>query len=223
MIGYADQSHMKDLLLIVFQRMNQLYPYQPFQDEVRNIMVTKVVAIFQKWPSFVATMKESITSTMSTSLLSNQVSHAELSLALCWVVGEYASPTINPIITNEIIADYHEVSSCFFSRFLFIFPITFSSFLVLSFLLSSSLFFLLFFCLTHQLGTRALCIRKNDKCKISEKRTHRHPIPAANTCPSLSFITLYETPFIHSYSLLQTLGSRYFYNASHVNCHVLFG
>eukprot|EP00026_Physarum_polycephalum_P015439 Phypoly_transcript_16120.p1 GENE.Phypoly_transcript_16120~~Phypoly_transcript_16120.p1 ORF type:complete len:285 (+),score=15.57 Phypoly_transcript_16120:47-856(+) len=99
---------MKDLLLIVFQRMNQLYPYQPFQDEVRNVMVTKVVAIFQKWPSFIASMKESITSTMSTSLLSNQISHAELSLALCWVVGEYASPTINPIITNEIIADYHE-------------------------------------------------------------------------------------------------------------------
>lgn len=71
-ISYAEETQVKDLLPIIFQRMNQvcallsqliflnavqLYPYQPFRDSVRHVMITKIVAIFQKWPSFVSSMK----------------------------------------------------------------------------------------------------------------------------------------------------------------------
>jgi hypothetical protein len=54
-----------------------------------------------------------IITAISESILTQTVSHSELALALCWVVGEYTSVVVNPSITANVISDYHEALELF--------------------------------------------------------------------------------------------------------------
>lgn len=56
-IACGEEDHLKELVPIIFQRMDQLFPLETFQKEVRKVMEVKLLAIFQRFPSFVVTLK----------------------------------------------------------------------------------------------------------------------------------------------------------------------
>jgi hypothetical protein len=60
MLTYADEDHMKELVNVLFQRISQLFPDEKYQKEIRKIMHLKLLAIFEKFPHFVVTLKVKI-------------------------------------------------------------------------------------------------------------------------------------------------------------------
>ncbi len=115
--------------LILF---SQLFPYDEFQQQTRKQMVTKVMAIFHKYPSFVVTFKVICKTALLFSLCSfpyllfvlqelildvirdgTHPNRKELIITLCWIVGEYTSSSITPFCTPKVITEYHEALETF--------------------------------------------------------------------------------------------------------------
>lgn len=109
-IQHGLSSHLHELLPVLFERVDQLFPYKDFQKEARKAMVIKVMAIFHKYPSFVVTFKDAIIEIMRDGTHPNR---KELILTLCWLVGEYASSSVSHLCTPRIVAEYHEVLETF--------------------------------------------------------------------------------------------------------------
>ena len=89
---------------MIFQRLDQLYPLPSYQQSVNKILVDKVLAIFHMYPSFIVSKKALIIETLTSSI----PGRAELIIALCWIIGEYANTNLVSSCTDPIIKEYHE-------------------------------------------------------------------------------------------------------------------
>jgi hypothetical protein len=47
----------QELLPLMFQRLDQLFPHPEYQQQVRKIIEQKTIALFYKFPSFIITFK----------------------------------------------------------------------------------------------------------------------------------------------------------------------
>eukprot|EP01125_Pyxidicula_operculata_P018637 TRINITY_DN6633_c0_g1_i1.p1 TRINITY_DN6633_c0_g1~~TRINITY_DN6633_c0_g1_i1.p1 ORF type:complete len:681 (-),score=91.62 TRINITY_DN6633_c0_g1_i1:599-2377(-) len=56
-IAYADERFVFQLVPVIFQRLEQLFPLPDFQQNVRSVMISKILAIFEKYPWFVVELK----------------------------------------------------------------------------------------------------------------------------------------------------------------------
>lgn len=108
-ISCAFEDQVREFLPIVFQRVSQLFPLESFQKSVQKVIEEKTLAIFHKFPSFVVSLKELLITLIGDS---RNIARHELILCVCWIVGEYTSPSIVDV-SPEIINDYHETLELF--------------------------------------------------------------------------------------------------------------
>lgn len=57
MITFGGDDNLQILLPVLFQRMDQLFPFEQFQVDVRKVLEAKVLAIINQNPRFVVTLK----------------------------------------------------------------------------------------------------------------------------------------------------------------------
>eukprot|EP01132_Coremiostelium_polycephalum_P005947 gene5947-7406_t len=106
LLGYADKSIFISLLPVIFERIDQIFPFEFYQKKIKETLVEEILSIFRKYPNLIVSEKELIITVMSEG---NRMNYRDgLMLALCWIVGEYSSTHFCPEITPEIFSDYHE-------------------------------------------------------------------------------------------------------------------
>jgi hypothetical protein len=108
LIAYGDERDLESMIPIMLERMDQLFPLEVYQDQIRKVLIDKIVAIFEKCPTFIYTLKKWIVMMMNDSGVNRQ--REELVLNLCWLIGEYCQP--NGAVGPQIMHDYEEVR-CF--------------------------------------------------------------------------------------------------------------
>ncbi len=99
----ADE-HLEQLLRVLFGRMTKLFPLPEFQAEIRHVLENKVLAVFHRSPSFVVSLKSLVVAAVSSSTLAA----GELTLNLCWIVGEHAR-----LCSADTVRQYHEALELF--------------------------------------------------------------------------------------------------------------
>jgi AP-5 complex subunit zeta-1 len=104
LVSYADEKTLLQIVPLMCQRMDQLFPLNNFQKGVRNVLVQQLLAIFERFPSFIVKLRETIVNKIS----DHNAARENLVLHLCWLIGEYATPTITNLCTPNIINDYDE-------------------------------------------------------------------------------------------------------------------
>eukprot|EP01127_Copromyxa_protea_P023055 TRINITY_DN8537_c0_g1_i1.p1 TRINITY_DN8537_c0_g1~~TRINITY_DN8537_c0_g1_i1.p1 ORF type:complete len:833 (+),score=161.78 TRINITY_DN8537_c0_g1_i1:49-2547(+) len=105
LIAYAEESCLEELLPIICERFGQLFPLPDFIEEIQEVMVTKVLAILEKYPHFIFIQKDLLIQTIT----SHSMKHKTLILHICWAIGEYCSYSVSPELCNpEICNDYEE-------------------------------------------------------------------------------------------------------------------
>jgi AP-5 complex subunit zeta-1 len=97
-------EHLEQLLRVLFLRMNKLFPIPNFEGKVRHVLENKVLAVFHALPSLVDDLRPLIISAIASATFSA----SELTLNLCWIVGEHAS-----VCGASVIREYHEVLELF--------------------------------------------------------------------------------------------------------------
>jgi len=110
LITFGDPASIHQIFPVIFQRIEQLFPIAAFQKNTQKVLVNKVLAIFNKYPDFAVTFKDLIVGAI---IDGTHAERKELVLSLCWVVGEYASPTVTEKCTPQIITEYHETLETF--------------------------------------------------------------------------------------------------------------
>ncbi len=95
----ADEN-LEQLLRVLFGRMNKLFPLPEFQAEIRSVLENKVLAVFHRSPQFVVSLKSLIVPVISSSIAAT-----ELTLNLCWIVGEHSHVCSD----SSVLREYHEV------------------------------------------------------------------------------------------------------------------
>ena len=106
LIAYGDERDLEAMIPIMFERMDQLFPLEVYQDRIRKVLIEKIVAIFEKFPTFIYSLKKWIVMMMNDSGMNRQ--REELVLHLCWLIGEFSQPNGPP--GPQIMHDYEEVS-----------------------------------------------------------------------------------------------------------------
>jgi AP-5 complex subunit zeta-1 len=109
-IEYADENMLLNLLPVVFERVDQLFPFKDFETRVRTVLVRNVLAIFQKFPHFIVHLKTLILEVIRDS---HTTAREELVLSLCWAAGEYSSLNLTPQCTIQTLYDYDEALELF--------------------------------------------------------------------------------------------------------------
>lgn len=99
-----EEEHLEALLRVIFARVNLLFPLPTFQEEIRQTLENKVLAIFHCAPQLVVELRALIISAISSSTFSA----TELTLNLCWLVGEHAA-----VCSSDVIREYHEALELF--------------------------------------------------------------------------------------------------------------
>eukprot|EP01133_Synstelium_polycarpum_P015220 gene15220-18011_t len=103
LLGYGDRSVFVSLLPVIFERIDQIFPFEPFQRSVRDTLIGELLAIFNKYPSLVVLEKDLLIELVT----EGRATH-DLALTLCWVIGEYASVAACADMTPLVFNDYHE-------------------------------------------------------------------------------------------------------------------
>jgi AP-5 complex subunit zeta-1 len=109
LIAYGDERDLESMIPIMLERMDQLFPLEVYQDQIRKVLIDKIVAIFEKCPTFIYTLKKWIVMMMNDSGVNRQ--REELVLHLCWLIGEYCQP--NGAAGPQIMHDYEEMLELF--------------------------------------------------------------------------------------------------------------
>ncbi len=107
MINHADEFHLQELVTVLFQRIDQLYPLKSFQQEVKKVMEVKCIVLMYKSPGFILSMKESILDLMR----SHNPNKRELIITLCYIVGEIPFDLLGEKHADkklECLNDYYE-------------------------------------------------------------------------------------------------------------------
>ena len=57
LIPHADEKSLEEILPVIINRLDELYPLLSFQKAVRQTLVDKILAILHSFPHFVITLK----------------------------------------------------------------------------------------------------------------------------------------------------------------------
>lgn len=109
-IEFADESMLLQLMPVMFERMDQLFPLPDFDSRVRRVLVEKVLTIFQRFPHFIVQLKSLILEVIRDS---HTPTREELVLSLCWAAGEYSSLNLTPQCTIQTLYDFEEALELF--------------------------------------------------------------------------------------------------------------
>jgi len=101
----SDRDHISTLLPVIFERLEQLFPFEYYQNTIRDSLMQHVDSIFSKYPSLIVTEKDLIISVVSEGSMRTR---DNVTLTLCHIIGEYTSTHFCPEITSTIFSDYHE-------------------------------------------------------------------------------------------------------------------
>jgi len=112
LISESDETHLNELVPILFQRIDQLFPLEVFQKEVRKVIEVKILSIFHRFPNFLISLKDLIIELIADSGSVNSGSRQELQLNLCWMIGEYSSKSVLNV-TTELLNEYYEALELF--------------------------------------------------------------------------------------------------------------
>ncbi|KAF2078457.1 hypothetical protein CYY_000207 [Polysphondylium violaceum] len=101
----SDKDHISTLLPVMFERLEQLFPFEYYQNIMRESLMQHVESIFAKYPSLIVSEKDLIISVVSEGSMRTR---DNVTLTLCHIIGEYTSTYYCPEITATIFSDYHE-------------------------------------------------------------------------------------------------------------------
>ena len=105
----GNEDELKELLCVLFDRADRMYPSSSYQSNVRKVLQNKVLAVFHRCPVFVVELRELILNTITSSS-----PDGELVLNLCWIIGEHTNPTtLKNYDAGDVLRSYHEALELF--------------------------------------------------------------------------------------------------------------
>ncbi|EGG19991.1 hypothetical protein DFA_07106 [Cavenderia fasciculata] len=104
LLAYGDKTIFRSLLPVVFERVEQMFPFEPYQRSVKQTLITEIMSIFNQYPSLVVDEKDLLVQIIT----EGRGGGIDMTQCLCWIIGEYSSASICTEITPTIFNDYHE-------------------------------------------------------------------------------------------------------------------
>ncbi|KYR00749.1 hypothetical protein DLAC_02792 [Tieghemostelium lacteum] len=105
LLEYGDRSIFVQLLPVLLERFDQIFPFEIYQKKIKENLIEKVLTIFKAYPNLIISEKDLIISVISEGRLMIKDS---LTLTLCWIIGEYTSTFVGTQVTAEVFSDYYE-------------------------------------------------------------------------------------------------------------------
>ncbi|KAN0032960.1 hypothetical protein ACTFIV_006902 [Dictyostelium citrinum] len=105
LLEYGSLNTFITLLPVIFERMEQIFPYEPYQKRIRDNLMSHLLSIFKKHSTLILSEKQLILSVISEARMTYK---DIITLSLSFIIGEYCSPYICPTITSDVYSDYHE-------------------------------------------------------------------------------------------------------------------
>ncbi|GAM28515.1 hypothetical protein SAMD00019534_116910 [Acytostelium subglobosum LB1] len=103
LLGYGDRSVFVALLPVLLERIDQTFPFEPYQTAIKETLIGELQSVFNRHPSLVVSERD-----LLISMVTEGRANADVVTVLCWIIGEYASTSICPEINSVIFNDYHE-------------------------------------------------------------------------------------------------------------------
>ncbi|EGC39537.1 hypothetical protein DICPUDRAFT_74957 [Dictyostelium purpureum] len=107
LLEYGNLQIFIQLLPVIFERIDQLFLYEPYQKKVRENLMSHVLAIFKRYPSLIVSEKDLIIQVVSEARMHYR---DIVTLSLCFIIGEYTSPFLCGLnnVSSQIFSEYHE-------------------------------------------------------------------------------------------------------------------
>lgn len=109
-LNYSDNQSIEQLLPAMFERIDQLFPFKPYEIAVRKLLVNKILACFERCPHLIVTYQKLIIDFLGDTAA---VGREELVLHLVWAIGEYTSDHFSDIDAPKLFSDYDEALELF--------------------------------------------------------------------------------------------------------------
>eukprot|EP00916_Digyalum_oweni_P007536 GHVL01012742.1.p1 GENE.GHVL01012742.1~~GHVL01012742.1.p1 ORF type:complete len:560 (-),score=135.12 GHVL01012742.1:416-2095(-) len=88
-LNYSNIEYIKNLIIIILNRFNILYPIDFYQNEVRSVLINTLLKIFQTRPKILRILSKTIVQSVKQQLTKDCI---ELVITLTWVIGELLTP-----------------------------------------------------------------------------------------------------------------------------------
>ena len=99
-----EDEQLELLLRAIFTRVNKLFPLPEFHTAIQNVLQDKVLAVFHRAPLLIVELRALLIGAISSSTFSA----TEMTLNLCWLVGEHAG-----VCSSQVRREYHEMLELF--------------------------------------------------------------------------------------------------------------
>lgn len=108
-------ENLQNLLLVLFHRFDprQLFPNSDYRREVQSVLLSTILDIFEKHPTFIVALQRPIIELFGNTTARD--ARGELVLALIWVVGEFLSPASvsQAAVSRDVLNDFYEALELF--------------------------------------------------------------------------------------------------------------
>lgn len=107
---FGENQLLNQLLTAIFDRIDQLFPYKPFEKKVRSTLIDKMLAALEKYPQLIIQHQDLIIEYIGDTIVSGR---DELILHLIWAIGEYVSCEYEEYDLGKVFTKYDEALELF--------------------------------------------------------------------------------------------------------------
>lgn len=108
---YGDEGSLLKVIPVVFERIDQLFPSNAYQEAIRELLVQRLLAVFERYPAALVILKVYILEVINDR--QRNAAYDDLVLHLCWAIGEYCSPNLVPECTVDVLSEYDDALELF--------------------------------------------------------------------------------------------------------------
>jgi hypothetical protein len=102
MVQDASEAHLNELVPVVFDRLEHLFPLPSFQLAISRVLLAGLRGAFRRCPALIETQAAVLINTLGHRRFAADGERQEL-LTVCWLIGEYTTAQHSP----ALLADFH--------------------------------------------------------------------------------------------------------------------
>lgn len=107
---FGENQLLYHLITSLFYRIDQLFPYKPFENKVRRTLINNMLAAFEKYPLLLIEHQDLIIEYLGDTIIDGR---GELILHLIWAIGEYVSCEFEEYDLGKVFTRYDEALELF--------------------------------------------------------------------------------------------------------------